>query len=508
MTSPYTIKQGDTLSGIAKANNTTVENLQSYNPNITDVNKIQAGATLNLSPIKNAQTSNYPVNSTISASDLSNTKSLVVPPLVSDNTASNNLNTTNSIQSSQATADIKTNTSTSNQTPTSDTKTVKDKLLSLIGMQGDKTQFTSDLQNQQDIVGKTQALNKVNNDILLTTQAYDNQIKELRKNDVGAVGGGVSSAITELTRKKNEDLANLNIIKAVSLNDLNTANDIIDKKVTAKFEPIDNQIKSYQNLYTLLQNDLSESEKAIVESNLANSKLQKNMQVDMYKGAFDALAKGGATESAFKQAEDAFNKGDITKMWAIVAPYAKKVVTSGNNIISDNERALLGQFNSLPIVKDYNNIVAQKITVDNIIKNGTGGPADLALVYTFMKGLDPNSVVRETEYANAAKSGNIFAGAFAKFNGYFKENGGFLPESVQSEFKNIVNQRLISQQQQYDNLAKGYRDIAIRQGLNPDNVVINYGGALNLGETNNPTKEVNTSTKKQDPNEYRKKYGY
>jgi len=44
----YTIKSGDTLSGIAAANKTTVADIMKLNPNITDANKISAGASLNL----------------------------------------------------------------------------------------------------------------------------------------------------------------------------------------------------------------------------------------------------------------------------------------------------------------------------------------------------------------------------------------------------------------------------------------------------------------------------
>lgn len=51
--STYTIKYGDTLSGIAKANNTDVNTLMSLNPYITNANKIYAGKTLNL-PTKQA----------------------------------------------------------------------------------------------------------------------------------------------------------------------------------------------------------------------------------------------------------------------------------------------------------------------------------------------------------------------------------------------------------------------------------------------------------------------
>lgn len=46
--STYTIKWGDTLSGIAQKNNTDVNTLMQLNPYITNANKIYAGKTLNL----------------------------------------------------------------------------------------------------------------------------------------------------------------------------------------------------------------------------------------------------------------------------------------------------------------------------------------------------------------------------------------------------------------------------------------------------------------------------
>ncbi len=147
------------------------------------------------------------------------------------------------------------------------------------------------------------------------------------------------------------------------------------------------------------------------------------------------------------------------------------------NVVTDNERALMAQFRGEQIVKDYNNVLSQKSAIDNYINNGVGGPADLAMIFTFMKSLDPNSVVREAEYATAAKSGNIFSGWAAKYNGYLKEEGGILPDNVKREFQNLVNQKLNSQKVLYDNVAKNYRNIAERQGLNPENVVVDYAGA-------------------------------
>lgn len=161
-----------------------------------------------------------------------------------------------------------------------------------------------------------------------------------------------------------------------------------------------------------------------------------------------------------------------------------------SNQMTDNERALFGQFRSEPIVKDYNTILAKKLTVERIISQGLGGPGDLALVYEFMKGLDPTSVVRETEYASAAKSGNIFSGAMAQFNGYFKPEGGFLPPQVQQAFKSIVDSKFAVQTDLYNNVSAEYRDIAARQGLNPDNVALGYNNAappLDDGEPDSPS---------------------
>lgn len=169
---------------------------------------------------------------------------------------------------------------------------------------------------------------------------------------------------------------------------------------------------------------------------------------------------------------------------ALATPYLQQKATAAkssggiSNQTIDNERSLLSQFNSSPIVKDYNTILAKKLSVDQILNSKLGGPGDLATVYEFMKALDPTSVVRETEYASAAKSGNIFAGALAQFNGYLKPNGGFLPPQVKAGFQSIINSKLDVQTQLYNNTKAQYEDVARRQGLNPNNVTIDYSGVV------------------------------
>jgi hypothetical protein len=114
--------------------------------------------------------------------------------------------------------------------------------------------------------------------------------------------------------------------------------------------------------------------------------------------------------------------------------------------------ALSKGFDTSPIVKSYVEVQNKKQSVQQILQNGASGPADVALVYEFMKSLDPTSVVRESEYANAAKSGNLFLGILSRFNGYFKEEGGTLPENVKTEFSKILNTKYDVVKKQYENL--------------------------------------------------------
>ena len=144
------------------------------------------------------------------------------------------------------------------------------------------------------------------------------------------------------------------------------------------------------------------------------------------------------------------------------------------NQISDNERALLSQFKGEQVVKDYTTILIKANSVNSILSKKLGGPGDLAIVFEFMKALDPTSVVREKEYDTASQSGNIFAGIYTRFNGYLKPEGGFLPEQVKQSFLSIVNSKLQEQEAAYSQIKSDYQSIAGRSGLNPENVVINY----------------------------------
>lgn len=369
-----------------------------------------------------------------------------------------------------------------------------------IGQLEKKPEVTKQLQQQQQLAQKTEQATRDYNTYNLKKRELENKIREMEaSNPDGQLAGARSVVIDDFRRKANSELADLAIQAQASQGLETAARQTIKDTLEAQFSPIEDRIARRTQYAQLASNDLTESEKfkltKLNKKDEANQKEVSTFATKLANTVFENGAPVGVRTKIFNIAGD-YATGKLTKeqaqtkMSEAAADYGvKKTTTSANsNQMTDNERALMTQFRGEQIVKDYNNILGEKGTIDAYIQNGVGGPSDLATIFTFMKGLDPTSVVRESEYNTAAASGNIFQGVWSKFNGYFKDKGGFLPDNVKQEFQNLVNQKLAVKQKQYDNVKKNYEDIAKRQGLDSRNVIIDYasGGSPDTTTTSQP----------------------
>ena len=320
-----------------------------------------------------------------------------------------------------------------------------------------------------------------------------------RNMTMGSIIGAEAAINTKRALELNRKASDIGLVQATAQalqGQIEAAQKTADRSVDLYYQDVKQNLEIKLAQLDLIRYDLTKSEKAVADA-LERKYQEEQQQLELTvadkktQTAFnlDAMQK---YPSARIQASDSY---DVTQQKILGSKEYQMATTSsggGSNQQTDNERALMSQFRGEQIVKDYNDILGQKGTIDAYIQNGVGGPADLAMVFSFMKGLDPTSVVRESEYATAAKSGNIFQGAFSKFNGYFKAKGGFLPANVKTEFQNLVNQKLNVKAQQYNNVKSQYESIANRQGLNSSNVVIDYaGGAM-------PQDEVTPEQKKDE----------
>lgn len=118
-----------------------------------------------------------------------------------------------------------------------------------------------------------------------------------------------------------------------------------------------------------------------------------------------------------------------------------------------------------------------KARLDNIETTGAG---DMALVFTYMKLLDPTSTVREGEYATAANAAGVPSAIQGLYNKMI--GGGQLDDKARNQIKSQANKFYESSAKQFDKLQTQFAGIAKRQGLKVDNVVIDLTPAEQTGK--------------------------
>jgi hypothetical protein len=129
------------------------------------------------------------------------------------------------------------------------------------------------------------------------------------------------------------------------------------------------------------------------------------------------------------------------------------------------EQDLRKEFSGLPANKDFS---AQSQAFGRIIAS-TDNPSpagDLALIFNYMKLLDPGSVVRESEFATAAASGSYgerIRAAVNKIN-----TGERLSEEMRQDFLKRSEMLYNEAERGFDNLYGQYADRAKGYGMSPE----------------------------------------
>jgi len=146
----------------------------------------------------------------------------------------------------------------------------------------------------------------------------------------------------------------------------------------------------------------------------------------------------------------------------------------------DNISPLVSQFQSSPIVQNYNTIGEGYNFVKSLSDKTTNPADDQALIYALAKALDPGSVVREGEYATVQKYAQSWAKAYGKGVSQALAGTGFLSESARKNIKSTIESRFNASQTSYQNLyTETSRRINLIGNTDKGNLLLNnYGGAF------------------------------
>lgn len=147
-------------------------------------------------------------------------------------------------------------------------------------------------------------------------------------------------------------------------------------------------------------------------------------------------------------------------------------------------------FSSNAIVKEFESAVNQIEQLQTAL-NDNSGVWDMSAIFTFMKTLDPSSVVRETEFDSAAKTAWVL-NADSIWQSLEKNiNGQFLTKQQREDFKKIAKEfikvKANNYNVKYNDLLKRYDQFWIPHDFAPTNMADVVMDALDSGLDSWPT---------------------
>lgn len=177
--------------------------------------------------------------------------------------------------------------------------------------------------------------------------------------------------------------------------------------------------------------------------------------------------RGGARTTAAEDQQAAIAREQIASSERIAKSGAS---VKGDKVEFTHERNLRTEY--LKSVKNFPELKDQIARI-NEASQDPSGQGDIALLFNFMKMLDPSSVVRESEYATAQNAGSLAERVGATLNSV--RNGQRLTESQRKEFADVANRLYQAVAPRYEQIATEYTKLAQQYGLDPTRVVSGIG---------------------------------
>lgn len=150
---------------------------------------------------------------------------------------------------------------------------------------------------------------------------------------------------------------------------------------------------------------------------------------------------------------------------------------------------IVNQFDGEPIVKEYN-VITQGYQFASSLAGKTQRTStdDQGLIYAFAKAMDPNSVVREGEYATVQKYAQSWAQAFGFKAERIFSNETFLSNEAVQNMIATINAKYQVSEQQYQNVYGEYnRRIEDAKSGQVTGSLTNYGAAFGGTSTGTPS---------------------
>lgn len=196
------------------------------------------------------------------------------------------------------------------------------------------------------------------------------------------------------------------------------------------------------------------------------------------------------TEDDWSKWAEANKKGKLDEL-----SYAQGIAREDKQNQQKETRAqsIAGQFRNEDTVKRYNVISEGMANGKSLINSPSNSANDIAFIYAFAKAMDPDSVVREGEYATVQKYAQSWAEAFGFKAARIFSNIQFLTKEAKTNMLGAMQNKYNSISPSYQNVYKEYSrriDNALGKQGEGVNYLTDYAGGFAGQESEKETKVI------------------
>lgn len=144
------------------------------------------------------------------------------------------------------------------------------------------------------------------------------------------------------------------------------------------------------------------------------------------------------------------------------------------------------EFLTEPTVRQFREVENAASQIIELAKRDSDqpGPSDISLIFSFMKILDPGSVVRTEEFATAENAGGVPETVRNAYNKLL--SGGRLTPELKREFASTAASVYNSRLNSYNTFVRDYRGLIEAEGADPDAQGVRLAEPITFGEPSTP----------------------
>jgi hypothetical protein len=370
------------------------------------------------------QSNQTPINTTLNGARLGNVQTINVPSTLATPTTSNLALDNNSFL-----GQVKTDASV---TPTDTSKTeAQSYLQKIMGSISGQADQEAQIAEDAGLAEKKQKAEALSTELDVMDKAYRDEVKNIKETSTGTVAGR-NAEIAIATDRYENNRANLALTYKVANQDYQGAQEIVNSKVTALQNQNTQALNAYQLFADSVMNDLTESEKLQVESNLRMKENEAQAVQTAYADVLTTAVQQSAPASVLAQIDAASRAPGATpaSVYASAGKYATMPTDSGADGVTGQDMMSFNEFKS-QYEKELKQSIPPGTDLYNQIKTQYDQQVSNAVNVTDLTPSDQRELVQAGMTETEGTAQTYFLATPKSFRDYYKRlvSTGEIPSS-------------------------------------------------------------------------------